>query len=240
MFVVLLLLAMYMNLRRLAVSRPTHLTPLVLPCWMERSRSFPSSDWRYRYRKRHEAEEDRDGGGDGDGNCGGDGGGDRRRGEGGVPPRGGGRGERRRRDCATELTAVAAVTAAAKAVEEELRAQLEAKDQALRRVFLLPFFSPQGGYVWKIRLRSVRVRCLVERITDAACSWLTICLSCPPELQSLLLLSVVVVRHALICASLRNLLGVVRPTRTLRPHETASDSVTIRFFLRRAFLRRVV
>ena len=35
-------------------------------------------------------------------------------------------------DGATEFTAVAAVTAAAKAVEEELRGQLEAKDQALR------------------------------------------------------------------------------------------------------------
>ncbi|CAB1120640.1 unnamed protein product [Ectocarpus sp. CCAP 1310/34] len=57
-----------------------------------------------RYRKRHESEDDGKGGGGGD---------DDRQGE---------------------LTAVGAVTAAAKAVEEELRAQLEAKDQALRRV----------------------------------------------------------------------------------------------------------
>lgn len=39
--------------------------------------------------------------------------------------------------------AVASVTAAAKAVEEELRAQLEAKDQALRREFC-------GGLWWQV------------------------------------------------------------------------------------------
>lgn len=80
---------------------------------------------RYRYRKRHEAEEDGNGGG-----------GDQRQGE------GDGNKERRGRDHATELTAVAAVTAAARAVEEELRAQLEAKDQALRRVSI-PLFPAE-------------------------------------------------------------------------------------------------
>ncbi|CBJ29266.1 Hypothetical leucine rich repeat protein [Ectocarpus siliculosus] len=74
-----------------------------------------------RYRKRHESEDD----GKGDG-----GGGDDR--QGGESSRDGS--GRRQRSCSTELTAVAAVTAAAKAVEEELRAQLEAKDQALRYV----------------------------------------------------------------------------------------------------------
>eukprot|EP00903_Cladosiphon_okamuranus_P006766 g6598.t1 len=77
-----------------------------------------------RYRKRHEAEE---------GGNGGSGGGDQRHGEGGAPSRDGDS-EPRWRDTARELTAVAAVTAAARAVEEELRAQLEAKDQALRYV----------------------------------------------------------------------------------------------------------
>ena len=83
----------------------------------------PRPDSRYRYRKRHEAEEG--------GNGGGGGGVDQRHGERGAPARDGD-GERRGKDCATELTAVAAVTAAAKAVEAELRAQLEAKDEALR------------------------------------------------------------------------------------------------------------
>ncbi|CAM9784123.1 unnamed protein product [Ectocarpus sp. 4 AP-2014] len=74
-----------------------------------------------RYRKRHESEDDGKGGG---------GGGDDRQGDESSRDGSG----RRERSCSTELTAVAAVTAAAKAVEEELRAQLEAKDQALRRV----------------------------------------------------------------------------------------------------------
>ncbi|CAM9305835.1 unnamed protein product [Scytosiphon promiscuus] len=63
--------------------------------------------------------------------------------ESGTPSRDG-KGRRRERDSATELTAVAAVTAAAKAVEEELRGQLEAKDEALRRVF---FFFGRRAYV---------------------------------------------------------------------------------------------
>ncbi|CAM9225275.1 unnamed protein product [Pylaiella littoralis] len=80
-----------------------------------------------RYRKRHEAEQD--GNGDGDG---------QHREQGGVSSSS--RGPRRGQGgpegdyCATELTAVAAVTAAARAVEEELREQLEAKDEALRYV----------------------------------------------------------------------------------------------------------
>ncbi|CAM9974583.1 unnamed protein product, partial [Ectocarpus sp. 12 AP-2014] len=74
-----------------------------------------------RDRKRHESEDDGKGGGGGHDDL-----------QGGESSRDGS--GRRERSRSAELTAVAAVTAAAKAVEEELRAQLEAKDQALRRV----------------------------------------------------------------------------------------------------------
>ncbi|CAM9980785.1 unnamed protein product [Ectocarpus sp. 12 AP-2014] len=77
-----------------------------------------------RYRKRHESEDDGKGGGGGHDDL-----------QGGESSRDGS--GRRERSRSAELTAVAAVTTAAKAVEEELRAQLEAKDQALRRVATL-------------------------------------------------------------------------------------------------------
>lgn len=88
--------------------------------------------WRRRYRKRHEAEED--GGRSGDG--------DQRGGETDASSRND-KGGRQEGDCQTDFTAVAAVTAAAKAVEEELRGQLEAKDQALRRVSPLKLLHDQ-------------------------------------------------------------------------------------------------
>lgn len=81
-------------------------------------------------------------------------------------------GQRRGRDRATELTAVAAVTAAAKAVEEELRVQLAAKDEALRRVVsallvcIVCTFFRGGGFCARRRRPRRGFPLQLERITD--------------------------------------------------------------------------